>query len=108
MSRSVHLVAPFDDGIDGAVGTVSELVAQRLIDAIEQDETDGSAGERLASDERRQQLLIGGWINEALAVENEGRLGRGLPVLDDDQERSVRARVVADLTGAGPLEPYLG
>ncbi|MGI9646789.1 MAG: CpaF family protein [Ilumatobacteraceae bacterium] len=98
---------PLDGGADDAVATVTDRVAQRLIDAIELDEAAPVNGQRLATDERRQQLLIGGWINDALADVNEGRLAGGLHSLDELSEREVRARVVADLTGAGPLEPYL-
>ncbi len=107
MNVARRRVTPLDSGADGAVAIVADRVAQRLIDAIEQDEAERPAGERLASNERRQQLLVGGWINDALAIVNEGRLARGLPPLDDVTEQTVRARVVADLTGAGPLEQYL-
>lgn len=107
MSIASRHATSLDAGVDGAVMAVTERVAQRLIDAIELDEADHPAGERLATDERRQQLLIGGWVNDAIAHVNEARLGRGLPSLDELSEQTVRARVVADLTGAGPLEQYL-
>jgi pilus assembly protein CpaF len=103
-------------GLDPAheldVLTVTDRVAHRLIEAIERDDRDdGSRADLredpLAGDERRQLLLIGGWIGEEVAVLNEERLRAGARPLDHDAERLLRARVVAELTGAGPLEPYI-
>lgn len=99
------------DALVGAVATLTERVAARLIDAIEHD--DGARAERriegvpLAADERRQQLLVGAWIGEELATLNEERLQRGERRLGGHDDQVVRARVVAELTGSGPLEPYL-
>jgi Flp pilus assembly CpaF family ATPase len=97
-----------DDGhLDGEVLTVTDRVARRLIDAIERDDERAPSADPLAGDERRQLLLIGGWIGEEVTGLNEERLRSGRSPLDHDDERALRARVVADLTGAGPLEPYL-
>jgi len=97
--------------LDGDVITVTDRVADRLIDAIEHDDTrtnaNGTNGAALAGDERRQQLLVGAWINTELTALNEQRLQRGLRPHTQDDEQHLRARVVAELTGAGPLEPYL-
>ena len=96
------------DDPDVDVATVTDRVAHRLIEEIERDDDHtGRRGGPLAGDERRQLLLIGGWIADEVAVLNEERLRAGGPPLDQDSERHLRARVVAELTGAGPLEPYL-
>ena len=91
------------------VRTVTDRVAQRLIEAIEHDAARGAdrAGDALANDERRQQLLIGSWVIDEIAAVNEERLQRGDPPLATSSEQQVKARVVAELTGAGPLEPYV-
>ena len=52
-------------------------------------------------------MLVGAWLSEELATINQIRLAGGERPLDPLSDRSVRARVVADLTGAGPLEPYI-
>ena len=92
-----------------------ERIASRLVEAIELDELSradgaergGRASVSLAADARRQQLLVGAWLSEELATINQIRLAGGERPLDPLSDRSVRARVVADLTGAGPLEPYI-
>ena len=61
----------------------------------------------LAADARRQQLLVGAWLSEELATINQIRLAGGERPLDPINDRTVRARVVAELTGAGPLEPFV-
>jgi pilus assembly protein CpaF len=95
-------------GVDEHVRTLTDRVARRLIEAIErEDDEPGSASAPLAGDQRRQLLRIGGWIGEEVVVLNEERLRSGRPPLADDEEQQLRARVVAELTGAGPLEPYL-
>jgi Flp pilus assembly CpaF family ATPase len=88
---------------------VTGRVADRLIEAIEHDDNRSAdrRGPSLAADERRQQLLIGAWIGEEMTRLTEERLQRGLRPLSVDVEQRVRADVVAELTGAGPLEPYL-
>jgi pilus assembly protein CpaF len=92
-----------------AVRIVTDRVAGRLIEAIEHDDTrrNDRPGGALAGDERRQALLVGAWLNEELATLNDERLQRGERPLPGRVEHQVRARVVAELTGAGPLEPYL-
>ncbi len=52
-------------------------------------------------------MLVGAWLSEELATINQIRLAGGERPLDPISDRSVRARVVAELTGAGPLEPYI-
>jgi Flp pilus assembly CpaF family ATPase len=100
------------------VAPLIERVASRLVEAIELDEsaradrvdragnTDRAASS-LAADARRQQLLVGAWLSEELATINQIRLAGGERPLDPTSDRAVRARVVAELTGAGPLEPYI-
>ena len=92
-----------------AVRIVTDRVAGRLIEAIEHDDTrrNDRPGGALAGDERRQALLVGAWLNEELATLNDERLQQGERPLPGRVEHQVRARVVAELTGAGPLEPYL-
>jgi Flp pilus assembly CpaF family ATPase len=97
--------------LDHAVALVTDRVADRLIEAIEHDDvargSSRTAGVALASDERRQQLLVGAWISDEVTSVNEQRLQRGSRPLSQHEEHHVRSRVVAELTGAGPLEPYL-
>jgi len=98
------------DELDAPVREVTERVADRLIDAIEHDATHlerANGDTPLVLDERRQQLLVGAWINDEISVVNEDRLRTGLRPLDLGTEHTLRSRVVAELTGAGPLEPYL-
>ena len=104
--------APFGSTeIDAAIVSVTDRVADRLVEAIEHDDgtrsTSRTPGVALAADERRQQLLVGAWISDEITTANELRLQRGLPPMSQVDEQRVRARVVAELTGAGPLEPYL-
>lgn len=100
------------------VRDLTDRVAARLVEAFETDDLErgeGSAhasGTRLSStplvaDTRRQQLLVGAWLGDELAALNQARLRRGLRPLDEAADRIVRSRVVADLTGTGPLDPYM-
>jgi Flp pilus assembly CpaF family ATPase len=93
--------------LDDAVRRVTDRVAQRLIEAIEGDTEHGPTGRNVATDERHQQLLVGAWIGDELTAVNEARMRDGLAPFEAATEQAVRARVVAELTGAGPLEPYL-
>ena len=98
------------DELDAPVRDVTTRVADRLIDAVERDaeQLERPTGHApLAIDERRQQLLVGAWINDEVTLVNEDRLRAGHRPLDLDAEQRLRRRVVAELTGAGPLEPYL-
>jgi pilus assembly protein CpaF len=94
------------------VRSVIASLADRLVEAVEHDESSGGAdGGRtlpLANDQRRQQLLVGAWLGDELARVNRDRLRVGRPPLDAGSDRFVRAAVVADLTGAGPLEAFVG
>jgi Flp pilus assembly CpaF family ATPase len=109
----VSLISRVEQGIPSElVGVVTERVATRLVEAIERDETerhDGVATDGLAlvDDQRRQQLLVGAWLSEEIADVNQGRLHRGEATLSETIDREIRSRVVAELTGAGPLEPYM-
>jgi Flp pilus assembly CpaF family ATPase len=86
---------------------ITERVAARLVDAIEDDDARRTGRTGLAADERRQHLLIGGWIGEEITAANELRMQRGHGPMPLGVEQRVRAAVVAELTGAGPLDPYL-
>ena len=90
---------------------VTDRVAGRLVDAIEADEHDGAerngSTPALSADTRRQQLLVGSWLSEEIAQVNQDRLRRGSSPLSEMADRDIRARVVAELTGTGPLEPYM-
>jgi pilus assembly protein CpaF len=99
---------------DGLVRTLVERIAERLVEAIDHDETlradPANAAPRtspLTSDARRQQLLVGAWLGEELAEANRLRLRSGERPLDSTSDRAVRSRVVAELTGTGPLEPFM-
>lgn len=94
------------------VRSITDRVAARLVEAIDLDELDGQDRTDpglppLVSDLRRQQLLVGVWLGEEIAVVNQWRLQRGAPPLPGPVEREVRASVVAELTGSGPLDPYM-
>ena len=90
---------------------VTDRVASRLVEAIEADQHDSGDrngdGQALAGDARRQQLLVGAWLSDEIAVVNQDRLRRGAAPLSEMADRDIRARVVAELTGTGPLEPYM-
>jgi Flp pilus assembly CpaF family ATPase len=92
------------------VRAVTDRVAARLVAAIEHDE-ERPGGELgvvpLADDPRRQQLLVGSWLSDEVARVNHDRMQRGESPLASIVDRELRARVVAELTGAGPLEPFM-
>ena len=94
------------------VRSITERVASRLVEAIEQDETarhDGLtvAADPLGGDSLRQQLMVGAWLGEEIAHANHDRMRRGDPPLAAVADREIRSRVVAELTGCGPLDPYM-
>lgn len=95
------------------VRTVTDRIATRLVEAIELDDASRSdelatvSGVPLAADRRGQQLLVGAWLTDELAAINQERLRHGLRPLDPAADLRVRADVVADLTGTGPLESYM-
>ncbi len=99
------------EGLHATIALVTDRVTDRLIEAIEHDDlarsTSRAPGAALATDERRQQLLVGAWISEEVTSVNDERLQRGMRPLSQGDEHHVRARVVAELTGAGPLDPFL-
>jgi pilus assembly protein CpaF len=91
---------------------VTDRVAARLVEAIELDESDHQDGSTstdvpFAADFRRQQLLVGAWLSDEIAILNQDRMHRGEPPLAEAADREIRSRVVAELTGTGPLEPYM-
>lgn len=95
------------------VRSVTDRIASRLVEAIEQNEADHHEGvvtdeAPLMGDSRRQQLLVGALLAEEIATVNQDRMRRGDPPLTESADREIRTRVVAELTGAGPLEPYMG
>ncbi|MEM8618195.1 MAG: ATPase, T2SS/T4P/T4SS family [Actinomycetota bacterium] len=97
-------VATVDDDETRTIGVITERVTERLVGALDHDEVEGRA---VSLDERRQQLMVGAWVAEELAEANAERLRRGQRPLDEVTEQRIRTRVVAELSGAGPLEPYL-
>lgn len=95
---------------DGLVRQLADRVAGRLVDAIEHDESisDRPAGVApLATDPRRQQLMVGAWLADEIGAVNQERMRRGVRTLESDVEIEIRRRVVAELTGSGPLEPFM-
>lgn len=103
------MVIGMSDDSTVLVRTITDRLAARLVEAIELDEGDAATGgdSPLASDGRRQQVLVGAWLSDEIAAANQARLRRGQSSLPMPVERDVRARVVAELTGTGPLEPYM-
>ncbi len=103
--------SPIDDRA-ALVRFVTDRVATRLVEAIELDEAEhqegpASAALPLAGDARRQQLMVGAWLSEEIATVNQDRMHRGDPPLSELADREIRARVVAELTGTGPLEAFM-
>jgi pilus assembly protein CpaF len=100
-----------DDDLGLIARSVTDRLAERLVEAIEHDEASrdqrGAATSQLTGDVRRQQLLVGAWLSDELALVNQDRLRQGARPLDDGSDRFIRAAVVAELTGAGPLEPFV-
>jgi pilus assembly protein CpaF len=91
---------------------VTDRVATRLVEAIETDETGRAEGSTngaaaLTADPRRQQILVGAWLSDELATVNQDRMHRGEPPLSEMADREIRSRVVAELTGTGPLERFM-
>ena len=91
---------------------VTDRVATRLVEAIETDETGRAEGPAtqataLTADSRRQQILVGAWLSDELATVNQDRMHRGEPPLSEMADREIRSRVVAELTGTGPLERFM-
>jgi pilus assembly protein CpaF len=100
------------DAPDAVARLVTERVASRLVEAIEADDIErndglGTVTVPLAADPRRQQLLVGAWLGDELATINQERLRHGLRPLDAATDGRVRAEVVADLTGIGPLDQFM-
>jgi pilus assembly protein CpaF len=97
------------------VRLLTDRVAGRLVEAIERDEleraTVGDAGvagrPTLATDARRQQLLVGAWLNDEIARVNQERMRGGEAPLHASVDRDLRGRVLAELIGTGPLEPFM-
>ena len=106
--------APTRDDRAALVRYVTDRVATRLVEAIERDETQrqdgsgsGSGARPLAGDARRQQLLVGTWLSDEIASVNQDRMHRGEAPLSEMADREIRGRVVAELTGTGPLERFM-
>lgn len=108
---SINGRTPVDDTAS-LVRFVTDRVAGRMVEAIEHDETEHHDSQDtritpLAGDARRQQLLVGAWLSEEIAFVNQDRMRRGEPPLSESSDRDIRSRVVAELTGTGPLEPFM-
>ncbi len=97
------------------VRVLTDRVAARLVEAIEREELDrATTGDGvptgrspLAADARRQQLLVGSWLNDEIARVNQDRMRGGDAPLAAAIDRDVRGRVLAELIGTGPLEPFM-
>ena len=111
---SAALLAPRADHAS-TVRVLTDRVAARLVEALERDELERSTvGEGtvisrlpLAADARKQQLLVGAWLNDEIARVNQERMRGGDAPLAAAVDREVRGRVLAELIGAGPLEPFM-
>ena len=98
------------------VHVLTDRVAARLVEAIERDELErsgathdasGTGRAPLAADARRQQMLVGAWLNDEIARVNQDRMRGGQAPLAASVDRDLRGRVLAELTGTGPLELYM-
>ena len=108
----MSFTTPATDDRGALVRFVTDRVATRLVEAIENDETDrheglNTTGTALAGDARRQQLMVGAWLSEEIATVNQDRMRSGDSPLPEMIDREIRSRVVAELTGTGPLEPFM-
>lgn len=102
---------PIDDRL-ALIRFVTDRVADRLVEAIELDEIERQDGKldgrpALSGDTRRQQVIVGALLSEEIATANQDRMHRGEPPLSEVIDREIRSRVVAELTGTGPLETYM-
>ncbi|HEY7625971.1 MAG TPA: ATPase, T2SS/T4P/T4SS family [Ilumatobacteraceae bacterium] len=99
------------------VRELTERLSARLAEAVEL-ETGGADvagfdpghGKRRLSvrdDRARLELLMGRWMAEEIARLNQLRLQRGEGLLDEYDERHLRAAAYAETVGAGPLEPFM-
>lgn len=110
---TAHVDAPLaGDVVEELVRVIADRVAIRLVDAVDRDaderERAGRAdGPSLADDRRRQELMVGRWIGDEVVELNERRLRDGVATLDAPTEQLLSSRVVAELTGSGPLEPFM-
>jgi pilus assembly protein CpaF len=78
-----------------------DRVAQRLVEAVERDEPG------VLLDRSEQNLLILRWCAEEFTRINQQRLAAGERFLTAGVISDVQSRVVADLTGTGPLEQWM-
>ncbi|HSB88029.1 MAG TPA: ATPase, T2SS/T4P/T4SS family, partial [Ilumatobacteraceae bacterium] len=100
----------------GAVRALTDRLSARLAETVEL-ETGGATaagfdehGQRrlsLRDDRPRLELLMGRWMAEEIARLNQQRLQRGDGLLDEYDERQLRAAAYAATVGAGPLEPFM-
>jgi hypothetical protein len=92
------------------VAAVGERIAAELASAIERDAgTPGARRRRSLHDDRRgQQVLVGRCLGDEITRINQLRLTAGLGSLSASDDAELRRAVVADLTGAGPLQALMG
>lgn len=83
------------------VDEVAARVAQRLVDAYEREVPEVlSGGEDLVES-------ISTWCSEEISVLNHQRLALGGALITTEAASEITARVVADMNGVGPLEPWM-
>jgi pilus assembly protein CpaF len=78
-----------------------DRVAQRLVEAVEREDPG------VLLDRNEQNDLILRWCAEEFAQINQQRLANGERLLARELTSEVQARVLADLTGTGPLEQWM-
>src|SRR5258706_3366128 len=99
------------------VRDLTARLSARLVEAIESDTAtagapgvghdDGRRRVGLREDRARLELLMGRWMAEEITRLNQIRLQRGEGLLDEHNERTLRAAAYAETVGAGPLERFM-
>jgi Flp pilus assembly CpaF family ATPase len=113
--------AGYSPHIDAIAQDLTESIAERLVDeqveiarlAALSDASSATTAQGTGQGTGQghvtviEQLIVGRWLNEAIAGVNRDRIRVGEQPLDASSERLIRSRVAAELTGSGPLEVYL-
>ena len=92
------------------VRQVADRLARRLSEEIEarrSDDDTTSSDVPLERDPLGQELLVGEWIGDELALVSQARMQQGLGRLTDETDGELRRRVVAELFAFGPLQPWM-
>lgn len=92
-----------------SIRTTDSAHRQALVERIAARLAEESAGDGAptTSDRRMLEVLIGHWLEEEFATIDRSQIRSGAETLDPEERRDLRAAVVAEVFGAGPLERWL-